>query len=79
VVSKPRITPEGKAQADSKAQSACGGWAFTRATQRRITDWGAVSQQSAVTWYGVAHRVHRIWFCGACDSDSRGGIWSQIL
>jgi len=25
VVSKPRITPEGKAQADSKAQSACGG------------------------------------------------------
>jgi hypothetical protein len=25
VVSQPRITPEGKAQADSKAQSACGG------------------------------------------------------
>jgi hypothetical protein len=25
VVSKPRVTPEGKAQADSKAQSACDG------------------------------------------------------
>ena len=25
VISQPRVTPEGKAKADSKAQSACGG------------------------------------------------------
>ena len=38
VVSKPRITPEGKAQADSKAQSAAGGWAFREACNPPAAD-----------------------------------------
>jgi len=38
VVSQPRITPEGKAQADSKAQSACGGCAFREACNPPAAD-----------------------------------------
>jgi hypothetical protein len=66
VVSQPRITPEGKAQADSKAQSACGGPSGVRRGYETTSKHLISCHRLRLKNDFMTHKVHPLQLCLEC-------------